>query len=176
MQPLHKYRIFDLLLASNQPLPELPEWNPTGDAQPTELRVAFAQTAAVDTSQPKWEHHWRDTDGTVSLSLARSGAAFILRAHSVADFRVSESCNSIEICARPDTSPALLRHLLLDQVMPRVVAQRGRTVLHASAVSVNNSAVAIMGASGAGKSTIASWLYQKGHTLLCDDCLALESG
>ena len=33
----------------------------------------------------------------------------------------------------------------------------------------------ICGPSGAGKSTIASWLYQKGHTLLCDDCLALES-
>lgn len=156
-------------------LPELPEWDPTGQGEHAELRVEFNQATPVTVSSPHWEHHWRDPDGIITLSLTRSGAAFILRAHQVADFRINDSLNYIEIEADPGTPRALIRHLLLDQVLPRVVAQRGRTVLHASAVSVNRSAVAFMGASGAGKSTVASWLHQKGYSLLCDDCVALDT-
>jgi hypothetical protein len=108
--------------------------------------------------------------------LARSGAGFTLRAPNLADFRISADCKSVEVMAAPATPAVLIRHLLLDQVLPRVVAQRGGTVLHASAVSVNKTAVAFLGASGAGKSTIASWLHQKGHALLSDDCVAMDTG
>lgn len=47
--------------------------------------------------------------------------------------------------------------------------QRGRLVLHASAVRAGDNAVLFCGASGAGKSTLAAALVAAGHELLADD-------
>ena len=47
--------------------------------------------------------------------------------------------------------------------------QRGRVVLHASAVRVGTGAVLFCGPSGAGKSTLAAALVDAGHELVTDD-------
>ena len=52
--------------------------------------------------------------------------------------------------------------------------QRGRIVLHASAVRVNDSAVLFCGPSGAGKSTLAAALVDAGYDLVTDDFCGLS--
>ena len=52
--------------------------------------------------------------------------------------------------------------------------QRGRLVLHASAVRVGDRAVLFCGASGAGKSTLAAALGACGHDLVADDFAAIS--
>ncbi|MEO9129944.1 MAG: hypothetical protein ABI240_01920 [Sphingomonas sp.] len=52
--------------------------------------------------------------------------------------------------------------------------QRGRIVLHASAVRVNDSAVLFCGPSGAGKSTLAAALVGAGYDLVTDDFCGLS--
>jgi hypothetical protein len=52
--------------------------------------------------------------------------------------------------------------------------QRGRIVLHASAVRVNGSAVLFCGPSGAGKSTLAAALVDAGYDLVTDDFCGLS--
>ena len=52
--------------------------------------------------------------------------------------------------------------------------QRGYLVLHASAVVVAKRAVAFLGDSGTGKSTLAQGLAGAGHKLVCDDVLAVR--
>lgn len=47
--------------------------------------------------------------------------------------------------------------------------QRQLAVLHASAVEFNGEAVAFLGDKGAGKSTFAAFLKQRGHRVLTDD-------
>jgi hypothetical protein len=54
-----------------------------------------------------------------------------------------------------------------------LLQQRGRIVLHASAVRVGNSAVLFCGASGTGKSTLAASLDRAGYAFVSDDVCAL---
>lgn len=53
--------------------------------------------------------------------------------------------------------------------------QRRRTALHASAVRVGDKAVLFCGASGAGKSTIAAALGERGCALISDDLAAITT-
>ncbi len=46
--------------------------------------------------------------------------------------------------------------------------------IHASAVSIQNQAILIRGASGAGKSDLALRLIDEGATLICDDYVELK--
>lgn len=63
---------------------------------------------------------------------------------------------------------------LLNQVLSHCLALRGVEPLHATSVVVNGRAIAIMGDSGYGKSTLAAALIRRGCPLLTDDVLVLE--
>jgi aryl sulfotransferase len=52
--------------------------------------------------------------------------------------------------------------------------QRGLLSLHAAVLDVNGTAIAVAGDRGAGKSTTAVALAQRGHEVLCDDVAVLE--
>jgi hypothetical protein len=67
------------------------------------------------------------------------------------------------------------QRLLVAQVIPFAAVQRGLEVLHAGAVATPTGAVALLGASGAGKTSLALALERVGlGSLLADDALALE--
>jgi hypothetical protein len=55
-----------------------------------------------------------------------------------------------------------------------VLSARGLPVLHASAVQVDQGAVAFVGGSGMGKSTVATLLCARGARLITDDMLSLD--
>jgi hypothetical protein len=60
-------------------------------------------------------------------------------------------------------------------VWPLVLSGRGDFVLHASAVVLpDGSAIALAGAAGVGKSSLAVALARRGSRLLSDDCLLVE--
>jgi len=69
----------------------------------------------------------------------------------------------------------MLRHLLLNQIIPRYLATSGRLVLHAAAVTLaNGKSIAFLGNSGFGKSTLVSSFHRHGARLINDDCILLE--
>jgi hypothetical protein len=70
-------------------------------------------------------------------------------------------------------SDGYLDHLLRDHVVPRRLSLRGERVLHATAVEFDGLAVAFVGASTAGKSTLAAASMTAGGRLLADDTLRL---
>jgi hypothetical protein len=63
--------------------------------------------------------------------------------------------------------------LLLTSVFSCVHMQRGATCLHASVVALGDRAFAVVGPAGAGKSTLALALVQRGARLLSDDVAVL---
>lgn len=68
----------------------------------------------------------------------------------------------------------LLRTVILGPVLSVLLRQRGLFVLHASCVILDGHAVAFIGASGMGKSTMAEAFYAQGYSVLTDDVTAIE--
>jgi hypothetical protein len=64
--------------------------------------------------------------------------------------------------------------LVLGVAMGLILHQRGRLVLHASAVALPPGGVAFVGWKGAGKSTMAGALVARGHSIIADDALPLD--
>jgi len=56
-----------------------------------------------------------------------------------------------------------------------VLHQRGILPLHANVMVLGQGAAAFMGASGAGKSTMAAWFHDRGYPVLSDDVCAVTS-
>jgi hypothetical protein len=65
--------------------------------------------------------------------------------------------------------------VLLDTVLFSVSLVRGGVALHASAVELTGGAVAVVSATGSGKTTLAAELIRRGGRLLCDDILFLRA-
>ena len=68
-----------------------------------------------------------------------------------------------------------LQGYLFGVLMATLLRQRGFLVLHACSVARDGKAVAFVGESGWGKSTLAEYFCQRGYTLLSDDVLAIDT-
>jgi hypothetical protein len=163
------YQIFDILIESNIPLPELPEIE-AGDAS-----ISFQLLG----SPPKVKeynsiHHWRLPDGEITISSARSGEDYILRFPDLADFQIVDDGAAVRCYPCPDVDDVSIRHLLLDQVIPRIIGHNGSIVLHASAVAINGVAAVFLGDTGCGKSTLAASFLINDCPILTDDCLLIR--
>jgi hypothetical protein len=117
----------------------------------------------------------RTDDGNVWLALLKSGEDYLARFPDLCEFRIRPREMRIECMPVPGTPSSTIVHLLLDHAIPRFLSlQAGYLVLHASAVLMEGHAVAILGQSGQGKSTLATYLASNGSSLLTDDCLVLR--
>lgn len=101
-----------------------------------------------------------------------AGEQFLLRIPDIARFLLS---NGREIAFEPEpaASDDDIPIFLLGTVFGILLHQREQIVLHASAVRINGKAVLFCGNSGAGKSTIAAALVQRGYPLMTDDVCAV---
>lgn len=82
----------------------------------------------------------------------------------------------VVVDAPPDVDWAVIRGYILGAAMACILRQRGYLVLHASGVAKDNRAIAFLGGSGWGKSTLASLFHQHGYSLLTDDVMAIQIG
>ena len=139
-------------------------------------RIAFAlcspEVQAHIDSTPF--HEWTFPDGTLWTRFYRVENGYLLRFPDLADFTLSS--NGLEVAAYPvpGVSPQTVDHLYLNQVLPLALGRQFKLVLHASAVEVGQGAVAFLGISGRGKSTLAASFSTSGLRFLTDDGLQLE--
>lgn len=74
-----------------------------------------------------------------------------------------------------DIEPKLLSSYILSEALGLILYQRGYFLLHASAVKIGDYAVVIVGAPGAGKSTMAAAFAKYGYPVLADDMVAINN-
>jgi hypothetical protein len=91
-----------------------------------------------------------------------------------AAFRFDTAGRQVEAIVPDATSDRRVEELYQRHAMRFVLQARGRELLHASAVLTPRGAIAFVGSSGAGKSTMAFALSQRGYPPVADDALLFE--
>jgi hypothetical protein len=164
------YQVCDVTIKSNIALPELPP----GNGSNPQCSFDLAEAPEPRPVASDWFHKWTFPDGTEWLAFARHASGYLLRFPSLGDFLVSADGKAIRCYPQPGTPIETIRHLFLDQVMPLILSRQGHLVVHASAVLTPEGALAFVGATGQGKSTLASSFSKQGFPFLTDDCLVLK--
>ena len=165
------YRIFDSAIVCPFPITGLPVLQ----QESADWRVGLA-SKAIPKHEAEWFHSWQGVNGDEVMACGRHGEKYLLRITGLACFTIDFNAQKISVLAENECPKYTLAHLLIDQVIPRVLGHMGRVVLHASAVELSDGqAVAFTGVSGQGKSTLATAFFSAGSRLLSDDCLLLEN-
>lgn len=115
-----------------------------------------------------------ERDGTLSIRIdSHPEAGYLLSGPRYGRHLLSPDGRRLRIMpgsARPDD----WQRFLIAQVLPFAAALNGLEVLHASALAFGDRALALIGASGAGKTSLALAAARLGAMLITDDVLALE--
>ncbi len=91
----------------------------------------------------------------------------------IANFLFKEGCELI-VSPVANVDSELLRVSVLAAGMSVILRQRGYLILHGSSVRIGSEAIAFLGHSGWGKSTLATAFHSQGHDLITDDVLTVD--
>lgn len=115
-----------------------------------------------------------ETDEGAWYTATATGSGYCLRFRDCGEFVISSDLGRVEVRPDPSGRFELLPILLAGTVSAFLLAMRGVTVLHASAVAVDGTALAFVGQSGRGKSTLAALMCLDGADVVTDDVLAVD--
>ena len=119
-------------------------------------------------------HEWIFPDGTKWAQFYRVDQNYRVSFPDLGDFDVSADGCAVRAWPAPGISEDTVQHVYLNQVLPLALSKQGRIVFHASAVDTGNGAIAFLGESGRGKSTLAASFAAGGQHFLTDDALLLD--
>jgi hypothetical protein len=172
------YSVFGLSLRSNCPIPALEPAKSASQITDLEIRfnqapgfhggddrsanLIFASSALLDSGQPTLRI-WEVMDGAFLRLDYFDGMQFWLRRDTKQLWVHWSEGSSLEDAFT----------YLLGPVLGLLLRLRGITCLHASAVTLGDRVAAFAGSEGAGKSTTAAALAQRGHSVISDDIVAL---
>ncbi len=120
-------------------------------------------------------HQWPGPDDGAWAQFFKRGSGYLARLPGLADFTISGDGQRVHCHPAPGTTDGTVEHLYLNQVLPLALSRQGRLVLHASGLDLGGSAVAFVGQSGRGKSTLAASFASAGYPFLCDDALVIDT-
>lgn len=162
---MHYYDFYQLCVASEIALPELPIWQGAESAPdveivcrrlpplPADIRILspFSCLECVDGDA----RCWSIINGIVNLRVQRGAI--------------------VEADVAADAAPEKVGRAVLRIALLYILHQRGLLPIHASAVAWNGRAILFFGRSGAGKSTLAAALADAGYTPLADDLCVVDA-
>jgi hypothetical protein len=167
-----RYSAFGLRLASF-PLPGLRE---EARSEPPDVTLHLAGRDEV-------EEAWTgDRESPATWETVLDGRPFRLESGRGGDYRFSygeaalfhlSADGGTLLCAPLGDEDAAWQRVLLDTVLTSTSLAHGFEALHAGAVELHGGAVAVMSATGGGKTTLIAELVRRGAPLLADDVVAL---
>lgn len=101
-------------------------------------------------------------------------AGYLLRFHGTCDFEIDAGLTTIVAHPLPGTSLDRVAVLAIGTTLSFLMIMRGHAVLHGSAVQLGDVALAFIGRSGMGKSTMATLMCADGARLITDDVLRVD--
>jgi hypothetical protein len=171
--------VFGLDVATDVDLPFLSRPPAQAPAAPTG-RTLDLSVAGADSPAPDWPDSAelvcdeRQPDGAVNFRIeAHPEAGYLLWGPDYGRHLVSPDGARV-LCLPGDCAADAWQRLLIAQVLPFAALLHGLEILHASAVVHGGGAIAFVGPSGAGKTSVALELCRRGASFLADDVLALE--
>lgn len=174
------YLIFGLQVRSNFPLPGLNATPAQFQNADVSLRFdASPATAEFESAigcQPFYTSSFPSESGDPVLRAWKIADGRWLRFDYADGTRFWIDANGREVWARWTETSSFedAASYLLPSIFGYLLRLRGITCLHASAVLCGGSAIAFVGQGGAGKSTSAAALAQRGHAIISDDVVALD--
>jgi hypothetical protein len=176
--PRWRSRAFGLELEGSFDAPGLPPV--AGGLRDRLTRVELVPTEQIDAVWPG--------EGTARLLEERAGGSTAERTidhHATAGYRLYARGFGLALvsgdgelvrCAPPGDAAWRWQRFLIGRVLPWAALLRGFEVFHASAVELDGRAVALIGPSGVGKTSLAVQLVLGGARFMTDDVLALDRG
>jgi|1186.fasta_scaffold00086_3 hypothetical protein len=165
-------RVYGLVVRSEVPM-HLDRTVP--DGTPVDLEIALGPPVA-DTEETPTGRLLLELRGSRQYYAATADdQGFLLRFYGSCDVVLDRSLTHATVHPMAGADAAVLSVLVNGTLLAFVLTMRGETVLHASAVQVGNAALAFVGASGMGKSTMATLLCAAGARLVTDDVLRLDT-
>ncbi len=155
---MYSYSAYGLGIRCAIPLPDLTEVD-----APADIVMRFGKTTPINPIPP---------DATLSMQFLEDRAFLFYRG-----LGSGEVISGREIIGEPEEGmdEGLMQILAQGFALSAVLYQRGYLTLHASCVKIGDTAVAFMGDSGAGKSTMAAALHVRGHGLISDDVTVIRN-
>ena len=116
-------------------------------------------------------------DGQRFYLAMRSSTGYRIWFRDVAVFEIAPSLRHVTWRTSAEDHRAELVPVVFEgTVLALLLLLRKQLVLHASAVRLDDAALAFVGQSGRGKSTMAAWMAGVGAQLISDDVLAVDVG
>ena len=170
---------FGLKIRSNISIPGLVPLQDSG--APADLQVhlevsPYAQCGIpLGTEQLTYESSYTDNSGNPALRIwiSPDGRYLRLAYYDGTQFWLERAGTEIWATWPEKSTVHDTNSYLLGPVLGLALRLRGVTCLHASAVALDDHAVAFVGAEGAGKSTTAAAFAREGHGVISDDVVAL---
>lgn len=150
------YRLFGFTIRSEIRLPEV---FPATDDAPPDVTIRRGEIREMKSQ----------------YGLESEGETLLLNVPEVGRYRIRGG-SEITVEAQKGVPERNVRLYLLGSAFGALLHQRGMLPLHANAVDIQGKAVAFMGAPGAGKSTLAAWFHDQGHTVIADDVCVVGFG
>lgn len=173
------YSAFGLWLRVNRPVPGLtasPHLSRTRTlGVRVDLAIPWQGTVPETTELPWYVSPYQDAAGNPILQVWQlEDGAYFRFAYSDHTLFVIDRSGSHVWATWPDTLTLEdTTTYLLGPALGFVLRQRGVVCLHASAIAIDDRAIALLGPAGAGKSTTAAAFAERGYPVLSDDIVAL---
>ncbi|QBX54620.1 hypothetical protein EXE58_03475 [Nocardioides seonyuensis] len=138
-----------------------------------DVHVCLGETVSASTTVPPGDlmAQWSTDSGLVASFVRRPDASHLLRFESTCDVTIDSRAEHVTVHMVEGVPETMGGVLVGGTVLSYLLLLRDEVVLHASAVDIGGRAIAFVGSSGMGKSTMATLMCRDGGLLITDDVL-----